>query len=488
MKKNVKVNRRNNRRIVKDMINYCAKFSSESILRECICMDFLMLHINKAEDAMKFKEEYEIIPGYNLFINTLLFLVWSNKKRPEISKKNFVTFDRLIEEMINKNNAKKGTIVLNEIINAQSLYQQKYIFKSYLLYLILNEPQIINCLSKFNGFNALDNSAVCLFNIITSEPTTVLRLCNCGITPSKIVDRFRTFLVDHYQYITIELSEFQKKQKKNLKRSKWDFFSTRLLIKDYPIICLPNGEKVISSYFNIQNSIYSRTIYRIKKENSAVLGAAYEKVIFDIFKNNYKNIQKDSLNDAEIQPNPIQNGEELCDVLIKNGDKYILIDCKSKEFIETIYADDSKEIDLLAEKYKQRIKVISKIKNGKFRNFFPANIDINNIYSLIVVVDDSCYSKSFLFSKYISNLTEIDKNMYMSHIYTISYVDLLEFVCANVNLTLVIDRIIQSGKFTDALCTKVCSLDKNEYCDGFKTWYKNAVERMSKLMKLYELN
>lgn len=294
------------------------------------------------------------------------------------------------------------------------------------------------------------------------------------------------FLVENLPCIIINQDEYKKKQMEKIVSSKYDLFSTRMIIRDYPIIKINNQYHMIS-YFNVQNSIFSRLVYLLKKIDSKVVADAFEKIIYNQFKLNYSHIAKDILNDDFIQLNPKQKGNELCDILIKKDDKYLFIDCKSKEFIETIYSTDVSELETMASAYEQRLKQIESIKAGKYNKILPQSIDINNVYSLIVVIDDCCFLKEELIKYLSKDIDANSKNYCQKNIDIISYDDLLEFINADVDLIDVLHRCKADNSYFKFIRYNVKQDDKSPYSKSFDEWFDLAKEKMVDMLEEYNI-
>lgn len=477
-----------NKTSYKDMIRKAQEIHFNSLYAKCMAMDFALFNDSRHENGLKFSQDYHIHPNNNFYLNTILFMSKFNHNGRRINDDDMMCFGKLIEEQTIRNLTKYKHKGILSTINSQNDWQKPYLFTTYLLYLLLNEPEINNLLPEITDLTASEISSICLYNKILSEPNVALNIYkDYNLSPSKIMDALLNFLIYHLNYITCDLEEFKQKQESKLIESKYNLFFTHLVLKDYPIVKIED-KYYYSSYYYVQNGIFSRTINSLAKkgENSNLIGDIYEQVIFNIVKKCYTHFRNDSLGDDPIRSNPKQKENELCDVLIKNGDKYLLIDCKATDFVENIYNDNSKNLNIFKEKYNQRFKRIKNIVKGKYSNYLPANINVDNVYSLIAVVNDCCYSKSLLLDEEFEDIKEEDKEYCMKHIDFITYNDLLRYIISDVDLIYIFERAISENTIENQFFTNVKGTDIHEYNICFKEWYDAACKEMIEMIKNYK--
>ncbi len=472
--------------VYKDILRWINKYDFQDLYVKSLVLDFKVLNLEQT-DGIKFSQDEKVFPGFNTFLNAMLYISDMKDNGRYVKNGELSVFSNLIDEMAIMGMKKHGAISVNSYGNMQSAWQRNYIFTTYLLSLIMNDPSVNPLLSGLTDLTADEITAVCLYNKFFSEPTAARELYEKGFNPSKIMFCLMEFLIKHLNYIVIDIEDYKKNQIEKLEQSKYNLFFTHFLLKDYSII--KDGSKYYySSYFYIQQSIFSRTLYLLAGGgvNSKKIGDAYEKIIYNLMSQCYTSIQADSLGDDCIQFNPIQKGSELCDVLIKKGDKYLLIDCKAKSFIESIYDTSSNELAWMKEKFNQRFKRIKDIKAGKYSKFFPSNVDVNNIYSLVAVVDDCNYSKNNLLDGEFDDIQDSDKQYCKDNIDIITYDYLIEFIVADVDLIHVFERI-KNTNFDGPIFLNVKVSDKKPYNKCFDDWYDKASDDLLDLIGKYNI-
>ena len=367
---------------------------------------------------------------------------------------------------------------------AQRDWQKPYIMKTYLLYLLLNNDKVAPLYQNVSPISADDVVSLCLLTKISSEPILLKSIHERGIDFHTFFDNIKQYIIDNLKYISIELDEYKRKQTEKLEKANYNFFNCRMILKDYPLIRISEKIYLFSSYFYIQDAIFSRTIREITigGNNTKVIGDAYEEVIYDSFQRMYSHCDVDQDSKKEILLNPKTKKNELCDILIKRGDKYLLIDCKAKELIEEIFQNNSSEIDTLIEKYKQRIKNYKNVQEGRFSKFIPESTSTDNIYSIIALMDDGTYSKNMLFDKHFNDLTQEEKSFFNKHIHIISFDDLLEAIVADADLIEVIQDSINDNTYDNHLSLNIKSKYRHNYNRIFEKWYKSATGKVGEFV------
>lgn len=466
--------------IFEDMVKLLKNVSDEYLYYECMFLDNELLSL-KRSDASFFANFNHIFPGNNVFLNCISFLVIPTESKNQLSDAIMVKFSNLLDEMNKLNLKKENTLGISEMCNPQAQWQQNYYFRTYLLYLILSDSKIKYKLENFTRLSSLDISSICLFNKLILNPKIIPLLNKINLAEMDVISLLTNFLAEHLPFLVINQEDYKAKQMENIRKSNYDLFSSRMIIKDYPIIKI-DDKYYMSSFFYVQNGIFSRLVYKLKNDDSKLIGETFERIIYNQFKLNYSHILKDSLNDDCIQLNPCQNGNELCDILIKKENKYLLIDCKAKEFIETIYSNNNYEIEIMKDKYNQRFKKIKDIRDGKFSNFLPNSIDIDNVYSLVAVIDDCSIFKSDLLRCHFLAIDESDKLYCEKHIDFICYDDLLEFINADVDLIKVMHRSKIDGSYNKFIKFNVKVKDKKKYSKMYYDWFAKARFNLPNMM------
>lgn len=484
MNKNTEIDLKKN---YEDILVLISPIKSTSLISKCTKMDFELLNMSN-NDVFKFQKENGIIPGYNTLLCTFAYLCSFNVFGKECNLNDLVSFSTKIDNCTIFNLQNKGAIAVNEYYRLQHDWQRKYIFKTYLLYLLISQNDLLSLYNKHFTFTPIEMSGICLYNKILSEPSVAVSLVQMKIMPSAVINNYIEFLYKYFPFIAISLEDFKKKQESNFINSNYDLFAARLLVRDYPIITI-NKHLFVSSYFYIQDSLFSRIIYKLsdKGTNSKIIGDAFEMVVYKCFSAYYTNVAPDELHDDCIQLNPRIKKTELCDVLVKKNNKYLLLDCKAKEFNEEIYISNSNEQYQLAEKVLQRYKRIVDIKENKFSKYFPKNIDIENIYSLVVVVDYCVYSKETCFDS-MKNALSADQIEYCKkHVDIITYDELIEYCVANVDLISVMERNKINGDYKNSLCLSIKKKDKKKYHKEYDEWYKKSINELLKILSKYKI-
>ena len=127
-----------------------------------------------------------------------------------------------------------------------------------------------------------------------------------NIQPHVFFENILKYIVSNINYVIIEIDDYKAKQNNKLSLANYNPFYTRPLVKDYPVVHIARDLYVFSSYFYLQDAIFSRTI-REKADggkNSKIIGDAYEEVMYEAFEKMYAFSDVNTLGEKTIYLNP----------------------------------------------------------------------------------------------------------------------------------------------------------------------------------------
>ena len=462
-------------------------YSLDSLFDKSLALESELLSINGPDEGVEFHQRNRIYPGNNYFFSTFSIIF-----NDDYGKK---AVDNYLMEKVGKNiDLQLGNLIMrnsstgaNALMSTEGESQKKYIFKMYLLYLLLSESELNSSLCKITDLTVEELTAISFFIIVFFQKEFITCYGLNSDFSKKFLANFKNFLVKHVDFIVMDINEFKRKQIEKYKANNFDLFSTRWLLKDYPII--KNGSDYhVVSYLFIQNAIVSRAVYSIanKGVNSDIIGKAYEKIIYDTIVKSYS-CQSSCNKTKKIYFNPGTKKKELCDIMIACDDKYILIDCKAKGVVESIYSDNADEVNFLAEKYKQRLDRIKDIKENRFDKFFPKDVNVDNIFSLIALMDDSWYPRIVLINNDIKNITSKERDYCLNNIDSITYENLLEAIIADVDLISIFKKRKCKQKLSHSFSSLISVDEKKEYNMIYNKWYGDTKERLLEMIDKYDL-
>lgn len=473
----------NNKEIVKLLYGILNKYSMTKKIVMSFMMDLQLLPLQPEEDKiMEYCNSFNIIPGYSKYFSTIALLSNNdNSNTSRISSADMLLFNSLLEKMSLDSIKTDGEKAIAARQYAQNDWQKKYIFKTYLLSLFLNENKIKQLFNGLNLGTVDDLISLALIPRLASEKIFLKYLCDNEFSPGNLFMGLSMLIKDNYKFLAIEHKDFKQQQIEKLEKANYNLFYTRMISKNYPIIKFRDDLYFFSAFFYLQDAIFSRIIRLISNKGvfTKDIGKAFEMIIHKSFIDMYSHC--DVVNTEKrivFNPNTKKSGE-LCDILIPYKGRYLLIDCKSQEMIEDIFIDNSKELEYLCEKYTQRIDRIRDIKNRKFSKYIPASCSMDNVYSLIAFTNNGTLTNNQVLSfPVFQSIDEAEKAYYIKHIYTISYDDLLDVVCSDVDL---LSEII--NRTSNDLIIDIKT--KKEYSQQFNLWYKQATDKMKEF--LYKL-
>ncbi|MCI5582332.1 MAG: hypothetical protein MR357_01250 [Anaeroplasma sp.] len=468
-----------NEQLVKIMMKSLEQYSFTTIGSRMFVMDYALLGLEQDMNKVdNYIEKHKIMPGYSKFFSTLALLSCKQLMGGEKIKDEVLCFyNSLFDKIINNNLKDNYDAALGSLGLAQRDWQKKYIFKTYLMYLFLNDSEINPIfLSKINA-SIDDMVSICLVNKYLAIPEVMKKLIEMGKKPTQVFEKFKKYLVSNMGYLCIKYSDYKMKQLEKIKSSNYNIFAARMIEKDYPLLEVETNWYEFSSIFYLQDAIFSRTLREIADggKNTDYIGNAFEKITYNEFIQCYTSVDVDSSGNKKIKCNPGTKQLELCDVLVEYNGFYLLIDCKSKEFIEDIFLTGSSEKTWLKKRIDQRINRINDTMNGKFVSFIPSGISRDKIFSIIALVDDGTFSKNAMLDEFYSGkMPAQELEYYKKNLHLIAYDDLLEAIDSDVNLIDVISRSINSNEFGNHLSLNIKANDKKSYCSKYNNWYKNA--------------
>ena len=478
-----------NKQIVDSIKEVLNKYAIPSLASRMLVLDLSLLSlVPNQENGMSYINTHKIYPGYSRFF-AMFGLMSCDKildQYGSVSLEDMAFMSRGLDKIIEHALKKDGVQAAEAMYLAQRDWQKDYLMKTYLLSLLLNNNKIKPIYESLNTVSIDDIVSLCLLVKLSSETSVLKSLVENNIQPHVFFENILKYIVSNINYVIIEIDDYKAKQNNKLSLANYNPFYTRPLVKDYPVVHIARDLYVFSSYFYLQDAIFSRTIREIADggKNSKIIGDAYEEVMYEAFEKMYAFSDVNTLGEKTIYLNPhTKKSGELCDILIKQGDKYLLIDCKAKELIEEIFQNNSSELEVLKEKFEQRIKRIDDIKNNKFSTVFKDDVSIDNVYSIIALVDDGVYSKGMLFDSFFSDLSEEEKIFYCKHIHLISFSDLLGAIVSQVNLIEVIENSNNSKeKYTYHLSQNITNKRKKKENAIFDRWYKKAAGKAAEFV------
>lgn len=175
MKKKKKDKQRFMKTIFKDMGKLLSNINEDSICTWCALLDYDLLSLTDESDAKKFSNKYSIFPGYNWFLTSVYLLTEISDSSKLLSNDITNKFSKLLDEMVRKNIKRLGLSVTSQLGNPQAQWQKNYIFKTYLLYLFLSEPDVNNKLKSITNLSSFEISSICLYNKLFSQPEMKLK-------------------------------------------------------------------------------------------------------------------------------------------------------------------------------------------------------------------------------------------------------------------------------------------------------------------------
>ena len=470
---------KSNEKLVHELKNLIKCFSINDRISKCFILDLKLLSLNHDLESIKdYCESCGVYPGYSKFLATISFLAEEKNvtNYNGIPKNVLKHFNCILDRMII--NGSENTLYAMQL--AQRDWQRKYIFKTYLFHLFLEDKAIASLFNQFTSNSIDDLVSLSLLPRFLAEPIILKCIRNKGLSFYDCFNRIVKYIDAYYDYISINIETFREIQEEKLKVANYNLFHARMIIKDYPVIKLNDGSHFFSSFFYLQDALFSRTIRLLANsgQNSRIIGDAFEYIVFNAFTAMYSHCDLNATHKSiTLGPNTKKSGE-LCDILIQHNNQFLLIDCKAKELIEEIFIVDSTDEKLLIEKYQQRMDRIKDITDGKFSKYIPKHYNKDNIYSIIALFDDGTYSKEQLFARALPSLTHEDKDYYLKHIHTISFDDLLEAIVSNVDLISVITNSINSKSYNNHLSINIRIEEKSDYNPIFDNWYNNACIKM----------
>lgn len=475
---------KNNKDIVKNIQNILERHSITTIGSKLFVFDLALLELTQ-EKGLNYIEKHHLYPGYSKFFASLGILYCKKllKDKP-ITDQEIIQFNKLLDLMSQNNLEINPIYSVDSMALAQRDWQRYYPFKTYLIYLFLNNSKIKPILNSITNNSVSDFISICLAPKILSEPIILGILYEMRIPFSKVFDKLKEYIIINFPYLIISINDFKAKQLEKIEKASFNLFASRMLVKDYPIVRIYGKFSIFSSFFYIQDALFSRTIREIAKkgQNSKLIGDVFEDIIFNQFVNYYGGVDSENGNKKILLNPSTKNSGELCDVMLEKGNDTLLIDCKAKELIEEVYINNSQEFNVLVEKFQQRIKRIQDIKNGKFNKYYSKGINLENIYSIIVMTDDGVFPKNYLFDKCFPDLTHEEKEYYNKHIHIISYEDLIESITTNVDLIEIIKRSIRNNNYGNHLRLNIKNEDKSPYNTDFDKWYKSAFDDLTRFL------
>ena len=255
----------------------------------------------------------------------------------------------------------------------------------------------------------------------------------------------------------------------------FNFVFSRMVFNDYPIVL---GEDVFTtSFIDICSAVFSNTVRLLGKKNSKMIGDRFEYIFYYLLINDYSNKEF-------IDKNPyLTKKVELCDILIKKSNKYLFVDLKAKQFIEDIYYNNSysnESICRMVNFFEERFAKIQKIKQNEESYFKNKNlsVDINDIYSLIVVQDTMDISLDFICMKLKEKSKKIDIDYCRSNIVLISHTDLLFCILTDTDII----EYLENRKINNTLDNYFLhGLKGDKKSKSFDIWYKKISEKAMNL-------
>lgn len=424
---------------------------------------------SKVDSYMK---KYGIIPGYLDIIKNIYYLnEYDNKPfKKNIVKKDIIKMAQIIDEVIIKsmNEMDNKIFSVNRQFHLQKKWQKDYFLSLYLLDIYFNDEYLKKIFKEKNNIDCQD-LVVYLMLIKT--------IINANLTTKKdyileILKKIQSSL----DIIKIDKSEYSHKQLYFFEQNNFNFVFSRMVFNDYPIV---TGEDIFTtSFMDICSAVFSNTVRWLGKNNSKMIGDRFEDVFHYLLVNDYSNKEF-------IEKNPYLTKKiELCDILIKKANKYLFIDLKTKQFIEDIYYNNSysnESICRMVNFFEERFLKIQKIKQ-KEESYFKnkkLSVDINDIYSLIVVQDTMDISLDFICMKLKEISKNIDIDYCRSNIVLISHTDLLFCILTDTDII----EYLENRKINNTLDNYFLhGLKGDKKSKLFDIWYK---ERSEKAVNLF---
>ena len=350
-------------------LNRCSKSSLEDFFE---MHSYEELQIINEKSVNSYQMKYKTIPGYMDNIQTIFLMNnYSNDNyKNQISGKDLIFINEQINASIIQtlNDRNSDLSVINMMFHPQKFWQESAFTYYYLVYKFFEDPVLSNYFTRYNGINIY----MVIVNIF------IIRFLS--FVPyekgKELVNRF-SVIYKQMELIKIKKQDFVCKQKAIFEKNDFDFVFSRLLIKDYPIVEI-DGNAFITSFWNIIPAIFEKTIRKIGKENSKIIGNRFENVFAEMFEKEYEFAHK-----IERQPQ-LKKGVELCDILLQQDECFLFVDIKSKSFIEDInFNNDNsfKEKERLKDYILERYKKIDSIKSNKMPYFKNNSVNIHNIFT-----------------------------------------------------------------------------------------------------------